>query len=93
MKVSLRPNLQRFVESQVRSGRFASENEVVSEALRHLMEYQRNDAAQLRAEIAESLAELDRGEGTPWDATEVKALGRKLLATSRRKSMPKRKGA
>ncbi|HEX4792580.1 MAG TPA: type II toxin-antitoxin system ParD family antitoxin [Humisphaera sp.] len=93
MKVSLRPSLQKFVESQVRNGRYANENAVVSEALRHLMEYQRASAVELRAEIAESLAELDRGEGTPWDAEEVKAMGRKLLAASRRKSMAKRKGA
>jgi antitoxin ParD1/3/4 len=65
MKVSLPPELGRFVAEKVESGRYASATEVVSEALRLLEEYERGRYAQVSAfneELVLRLAALDRGE-------------------------------
>lgn len=66
MNVSLTPELERFVQEKVHSGRYTSASEVVREALRLLEEQEKVRATQLtefRAEIDRRLAALDRGEG------------------------------
>lgn len=66
MNVSLTPELERFVQEKVHSGRYTSASEVVREALRLLEEHEKVRAAQLaefREEINWRLASLDRGEG------------------------------
>ena len=66
MNVSLTPELERFVQEKVRSGRYTSASEVVREALRLLEEHEQVRMAQLaefREEIDRRLASLDRGEG------------------------------
>jgi antitoxin ParD1/3/4 len=66
MNVSLTPELERFVQEKVHSGRYTSASEVVREALRLLEEHERVRTAQLlefREEIDRRLAILDRGEG------------------------------
>ena len=47
MNVSLTPELERFVQEKVRSGRYTSASEVVREALRLLEEHERVRTAQL----------------------------------------------
>jgi antitoxin ParD1/3/4 len=66
MNVSLTPELERFVQEKVHSGRYTSASEVVREALRLLEEHEKVRAAQLaefREESARRLASLERGEG------------------------------
>jgi antitoxin ParD1/3/4 len=66
MHVSLPPDLERFVDQQVHSGRYTSASEVVRDALRLLEEAQQDRLAQLtafREDIDQRLASLDRGEG------------------------------
>jgi antitoxin ParD1/3/4 len=66
MNVSLTPELERFVQEKVHSGRYTSASEVVREALRLLEEHEKVRATQLTAfqvEIDRRLAALDRGEG------------------------------
>jgi antitoxin ParD1/3/4 len=66
MNVSLTPELERFVQEKVHSGRYTSASEVVREALRLLEEHEKVRAVQLaefREEIDRRLASLDRGEG------------------------------
>ena len=66
MNVSLTPELERFVQEKVHSGRYTSASEVVREALRLLEEHEKVRAAQLtefREESERRLASLDRGEG------------------------------
>jgi antitoxin ParD1/3/4 len=66
MHVSLPPDLERFVEEQVHSGRYTSASEVVRDALRLLEEQAQGRLAQfaeLHEEIDQRLASLDRGEG------------------------------
>ena len=65
MNVSLTPELEQFVQTKVRSGRYNSASEVIREALRLLEEQERARAAQLaefNEELGRRLASLDRGE-------------------------------
>jgi antitoxin ParD1/3/4 len=65
MNVSLTPELERFVAEKLRSGKYNSVSDVVSEALRLLEEQDRLRAAGLAEfnnEIRERLASLNRGE-------------------------------
>ena len=65
MNVSLTETLERFVASQVRTGRYQSASEVVRDGLRALQERKREQEAALlgmRAKVAEGLAEARRGE-------------------------------
>ena len=66
MNVSLTPELERFVQEKLHSGRYTSASEVIREALRLLEEHEKVRAAQLtefREEIDRRLASLERGEG------------------------------
>jgi len=66
VNVSLTPELERFVQEKVHSGRYTSASEVVREALRLLEEHEQVRMAQLaefREEIDRRLAFLERGEG------------------------------
>ncbi len=90
MNVSLTPQLEKFVNTKVKSGRYNSASEVVREALRLLEENDRFRAqrlAEFRTAIDERLASLDRGKGV--DGAEFfKTLEREdqeLEATPRRK--------
>ncbi|MGA2440524.1 MAG: type II toxin-antitoxin system ParD family antitoxin [Tepidisphaeraceae bacterium] len=68
MNVKLKPEVQKFVEEQVKAGRFASPSEVLDEAINRMKtegELELDDetvAAILRAE-----QQLDRGEGIEFD--------------------------
>ena len=65
LNVSLTPDLSRFVEDRLRSGRYQTASEVVREALRLLEARERASAAdleELRREIAVGMAQLRRGE-------------------------------
>jgi len=65
MNVSLTPELEKFVDVKVASGRYTSASEVVREALRLLEEHDRSRGAQIAAfnrELGRRLASLDRGE-------------------------------
>ncbi len=90
MNVSLTPELEKFVQDKVESGRYTSASEVVREALRLLEKREerlreREQALKaFQAELDRRIAELDRGEGIP--AEEVFAEIRKHSAERRRKS-------
>jgi antitoxin ParD1/3/4 len=74
MNVSLTPELERFVQTKVESGRYNSASEVVREALRLLENHEQARAAQLaelNQELGRRLASLDRGENA--DPTEVRS--------------------
>jgi antitoxin ParD1/3/4 len=63
---SLTPELERFVQDKVQTGRYNSASEVVREALRVLHEREQLRELQIqefRKRIAEGAVSLDRGEG------------------------------
>lgn len=66
MNVSLTPELEKYIQKKVKTGRYSSASEVVREALRVLeqkeQEYER-ELAEFQAELDRGIAELDRGEG------------------------------
>jgi antitoxin ParD1/3/4 len=62
--VSLTPQLDRFVESEVRSGRYGSASEVVRDSLRVLREQNKREAAalkELRQKISRGLRDGREG--------------------------------
>ena len=72
MNVSLTPELEQFVHTKVKSGRYLSASEVVREALRLLEERDRLREiriATLRQEIAIGIEQSDRGD--VFDGEEV----------------------
>lgn len=71
LNVSLTPDLSRFVENRLRSGKYQTASEVVREALRLLEGRDRapvESLQQLKREIEVGLAQLRRGEGVDGDA-------------------------
>lgn len=75
MNVSLTPELEKFVEKEVKSGLYQTASEVIRAGLRRLKEDQ--DArlpkapktlAELEAQLLESIDRLDRGEGVEGEA-------------------------
>jgi antitoxin ParD1/3/4 len=70
MNVSLTPELEKLVESKVKSGRYQSASEVIREGLRLLDDKDRLRELHLtetRRKIQAGLDELDRGEGIPGE--------------------------
>ncbi len=69
MDLSLRPELERFVDQQVRSGQYSSAAAVVEAGLARLMLDPPPDDvdADTLAAIEEARAQCDRGEGIPLD--------------------------
>jgi antitoxin ParD1/3/4 len=85
MNVSLTPELEEFVLSKVKSGRYNSASEVVREALRLLEDHEKARAVQLeefQSEVDRRMASLDRGEGLDGEA---------VFARIRKKSQERRK--
>jgi antitoxin ParD1/3/4 len=75
MDVQLDPELQRFINDQVRAGRYGSADDVVNEAVSRLRTEdellgQELDDEEIAA-IENGLSQLNRGEGRPW--TDVRA--------------------
>lgn len=68
IQITLHPDHEKFVDAEVRSGRFASAEQVVAEALSRLMqdpEEEIDDATE--AALRRSDHQLARGEGRPWE--------------------------
>ena len=71
LNVSLTPELSRFIETRLRSGKYQTASEVVREALRLLEARDRvpvGSLDELKAEIELGLDQLRRGESVDGDA-------------------------
>jgi putative addiction module CopG family antidote len=71
MSVSIPAELRPLIDKLVASGAFATEEAVVSEALRRLLDDQAR-FEKLKSTFDEAIAELKRGDGTPLDFADVK---------------------
>ena len=68
MVIHLSEDREQFVRSLLQGGRYASEDEVIEEALRLLEECdEQARLADLRREIAIGIEQADRGELAPFD--------------------------
>jgi antitoxin ParD1/3/4 len=65
MTIHLSSDREQFVRALVQAGQYASEDEVIAEALQLLEEH--NKLALLRREIAIGIEQADRGELEPFD--------------------------
>jgi len=70
MPIAIRPELERKIADKVRSGRYASVDEVVADALAVLdrAEAAENLKADIRAELDKDLAPAELNESLPPDA-------------------------
>jgi len=65
MSLHLPDDLQRLVSEKVRSGRFASTQEAIHEAVRRLRDQEEVEDARVLAGIRQGLEEMRAGEGRP----------------------------
>ena len=87
LNVSLTPELSRFVDNRLRSGKYLSASEVVREALRLLEGRDRAPVAsvdELKREIEVGFAQLRRGEGVDGDEFFRRLASRRRAKGSRR---------
>lgn len=73
MNVSLTPELDTFVEGKVKSGLYHSASEVIREGLRLLKErdaLQEIRVEELRKQVREGFAQIERGECLEFSSTE-----------------------
>ena len=83
MDVRLTPELERLIHDKVATGLYASQDEVIREALRLLRnrdELRLLAIDDLRREVQKGLDQLDRGESVFLDPGRIKAEGRRRLA-------------
>lgn len=62
MQIVLPGDIKSFVEREVRLGRYADEQQVIVEALRRLADDDLDDRVTVAEAVAESLAQIERGE-------------------------------
>ncbi|MBF0255053.1 MAG: type II toxin-antitoxin system ParD family antitoxin [Gammaproteobacteria bacterium] len=85
LNVSLPPELESRVREHVASGLYGSASEVIREALRLFEAYQslqQSTLAQLRADVAQGIADKESGRIEPLDMAGIKRLGRERLGRS-----------
>jgi antitoxin ParD1/3/4 len=87
LNVSLTPDLSRFVESRLRSGKYQSASELVREALRLLEGRDQALTAsveEMKQEIEVGLAQLRRGEGVDGEEFFRRLTARRRTRRARR---------
>ncbi len=72
MKHAYPPDVLQFVQRSLETGEYASEDDVVVAGMRALREVKQRHQS-LRDDIQAALAELDVGQGEPWEVDGIKA--------------------
>jgi len=74
MNISITPELEKFVQQEVKTGLYQSASEVIRAALRRLKEdkerkpqFMVSSKAELEDKLLAGIDELDRGEGLPGE--------------------------
>ena len=78
MSVVFPPELEQFIQQELATGKYQSEDDVLLAGLRLLREREARLQA-LRNDILPALEQLDRGEKAPLDGEAIKARGRQRL--------------
>jgi antitoxin ParD1/3/4 len=82
--ITLRDEDRHFIEAAMKTGRYVSESEAVSDAIAELRareELRQARLGELRTKVLVGIEQLDRGEGADWSAQEIKAKGRALIGS------------
>ncbi|MDQ3654187.1 MAG: type II toxin-antitoxin system ParD family antitoxin [Chloroflexota bacterium] len=66
MQIVLPTEIKSFVEREVASGRYTDEQQVIVEALRRLADDEPDIRMTVAEAVAESLAQIERGEVVPY---------------------------
>jgi len=72
MSETLPPDVQQFVRQAISNGEYATEEEVLTQAVRVLREVTERHQA-LRDDVQAAVDEIDAGKGESWNADEIKA--------------------
>ena len=72
MKHAYPPDVLQFVQRSLETGEYASEDDVVVAGMRALRDVKQRHQS-LRDDIQAALAELDVGQGEPWEVDGIKA--------------------
>ena len=75
MTISLSPELQKYVDEKLASGKYASPDEVVSQALivmRNVENASPSAQDDLRRELHAALRDVEEGRVSEWDPEEIK---------------------
>jgi putative addiction module CopG family antidote len=81
MQVHIPGHLKAFIEREVASGRYASEEAVIADALERLSEH--DTRMTVTEAVAESLAQVERGETIPWTDDFLKRSAERARENSR----------
>jgi len=73
MEVQIKPELQRFIEDELKVGRYVSTDEMINAALASLHQDELSEAEieDLRAEVDVGIAQADRGEFVEFTAEDI----------------------
>ena len=74
MNIPLHPDLQKFIDDQVKAGHYESAEALINTAVARLQseDFSADDLAELRSEIAPAIAQADRGELEDWDINDIR---------------------
>jgi putative addiction module CopG family antidote len=86
MPIQVAPDLEAMIRRQVDSGRYATVDDLLREALRSLDDRER--LQRLRASLDEADAELDRGDGDEWTPALMEQISREADELYRRGATP-----
>jgi antitoxin ParD1/3/4 len=89
MNISLHPDLQKFIDDQLKAGHYESAEALINTAVARLQseDFTADDLAELRAEIAIAIEQADRGELEDWDINDIRAEGQRLLSQAPKKAI------
>ena len=91
LAITLREEHREFIESEMKSGRYVSESDVIAAGLAELKAREQVRQArltELRAEVSVGLQQLDRGEGREWDLASIKEKARAAATVRVRETQP-----
>jgi len=70
MNIQLKPELEQIIEAQIATGRYSDAEEVISKALKLLLEWDKGYqqwVEETREKVEVAIEQLDRGEGIDWE--------------------------
>ncbi|BDI14907.1 MULTISPECIES: type II toxin-antitoxin system ParD family antitoxin [Nostoc] len=79
MNITLKPEIEQFIQAQLATGRYANAEEVISKALKLLEESDKEYqewVEETRQKVDVAIAELERGEGLDGETVVMQILDR-----------------